>query len=183
MPSVPPITASGSRDLAKPRPIPPKVRRMIEIMVRGTDAGDVVDFIGAAKLAGLAPDVARRWLDRGPVRQLLRAERAAFRSTLCASNELHLARIRGTARNSMAQIAAVRTLEQIDDQADVRSPREQPQAGLVVIIEASPHRMPAPTGPVVDVMPAEPVRSVTPAVDREPELEPPRPAVLTRPRR
>ena len=75
MPTLPPVTASGPRDLARPRAVPKHVRRMIELMVYGRPNdpdGKALDFVEAAELAGMKRDVARRWLDRGEVRALLR---------------------------------------------------------------------------------------------------------------
>jgi hypothetical protein len=133
---VAPITASGSREPAKPRPIPLKVRRMVEIMVRGRpDDPDCVplSFIEAAKIAGVAGDVARRWLDRGSVRALLRSERASFRAALCASNEAHLARLRSSSPNSMVRLHSIKALEQIEEQAESQhAGRAVP--GLVVVV-------------------------------------------------
>src|SRR6476620_2529597 len=100
MPSFfPPVTSSGSRSPEKrPRPLPKHVKQMIELMVRGkADDPDQrpLDFIEAGRIAGIAPDRARRWLDRAETRAFLRAERRAYRDALCAANEAHLARIRG----------------------------------------------------------------------------------------
>jgi hypothetical protein len=133
---VAPITAS-SREPAKPRPIPLKVRRMVEAMVRGRpDDPDCapLSFIEAAKIADLAVDVARRWLDRGQVRALLRSERASFRAALCASNEAHLARLRSSSPNSMVQLHSIKALEQIEEQAESQHAGRQQVPGLVVVV-------------------------------------------------
>src|SRR5690348_11586368 len=117
VPTNPPLTASGPRELKRPRPIPRNVRDAIALMVFGRlDDPDCrpLDFIEAAKTAGIKPDVMRRYLDRGEVRALLHAERRAFRDAICAGNEGALARVRDTAANSMARVAAVRALEQLD---------------------------------------------------------------------
>jgi hypothetical protein len=75
VPTVPPIAASGSRDLARPRPVPKHVGWMVELMVYGRPGdpnGKALDFVEAAEIAGMKRDVAHRWLDRGEVRALLR---------------------------------------------------------------------------------------------------------------
>jgi hypothetical protein len=48
---------------------------MVELMVYGRPGdpnGKALDFVEAAEIAGMKRDVARRWLDRGEVRALLR---------------------------------------------------------------------------------------------------------------
>src|SRR5437660_9783852 len=117
MPENPPLLASGSRDPKKPRPLPAKVKAMIGFMVRGDPAdteAKPLDFIAAGGLAGIAPDVARRWLDRTNFRTALKAERRAFRDALCAGNELALARIRG-GDNATAAVRRIQLLEELDE--------------------------------------------------------------------
>jgi hypothetical protein len=133
----PPLTASGSRDLKRPRPIPRTVRDAIVLMVYGKlDDADCkpLDFVEAAKLAGIKPDVMRRYLDRGEVRVLLRNERRAFRDAICAGNEGALQRVRDKSANGMATVAAVRALEQIED-ADphMRSVQESPHVTIRIL--------------------------------------------------
>jgi len=117
MPTIQPIGASGSRVGKKPANVPKKVKAAIEILVRGRpddESNSPVDFVEAAKLAGVNAWVVRQWLDRAEGRKFLAAERAAFRSAVSAGNELSLKRIRDHAPNSMAQLGAGRILEQID---------------------------------------------------------------------
>jgi hypothetical protein len=118
MPSNPPLTASGSRELKRPRPIPKVVRDAVNLMVFGRlDDPDCapLNFIEAAKIAGIKPDVMRRWLDRAEIRALLRSERRAFREAICAGNEAALQRVRDKSANGMCVVASVRALEQIGD--------------------------------------------------------------------
>ena len=113
-----PLTAAGSRELKHPRPIAPKVRAAVKLMVFGRlDDPDCkpLSFIEAAKIAGVAPDVMRRYLDRPDVRALLSRERKAFRAAICAGNEGALADVRDRSANAMARVAAVRALEALDD--------------------------------------------------------------------
>jgi hypothetical protein len=91
--------------------------------------GKPLDFIEAGKLAGIKPDVARRYLDRPDVIALLRAERRAFREAVCAGNESGLRKVRDTSENGMAVIGAVRALEQIGED-DEQHRRHSNQAGL-----------------------------------------------------
>jgi hypothetical protein len=118
MPTNPPLTASGRREPARPRSLRRNVREAIGYMVFGRlDDPDCapLNFIEAAKLAGIKPDVMRRWLDRAPVRALLRSERRAFREAIRAGNEAALQRVRDESANGMCVVAAVRGLEQISE--------------------------------------------------------------------
>src|SRR5258706_15530499 len=120
MPTIHPIAASGSREAKKPAPVPKKVKTAIEIMVRGRpDDEDAkpVDFVEAAKLAGVEAWVVRQWIDRAEGRKFLAAERRAFREAVCAGNELALKRVRDTSENGMAVIGSVRALEDISEDA------------------------------------------------------------------
>jgi hypothetical protein len=69
---------------------------------------------------GIKPDVMRRYLDRPDVRALLLAERRAFRAAICGGNEGALLRVRETAQNGMAVVAAVRALEELEAPRDER---------------------------------------------------------------
>jgi hypothetical protein len=161
-----PIAASGARSPEKrPRPVPRYVRHMIELMVRGKPGDDdcaPLSFIEAAAIAGIKPDIARKWLDRSEVRRLLRAERRVFREAICAGNESALARVRDKSENGMAVIGAVRVLEQLDEEDTSRAARGTVQPGLQIVIVSGPAR-PAPT-PTIDVTPrAKPAELEPPA--------------------
>ena len=142
MPAVPPILASGPRDLAKPRPVPKHIRALVEYMVRGRpDDPDAapMSFIEAAKLAGVAADVARRWTDRPEFRSLLRAERRTFRELLCSGNEAALAKVRDRSANGMSVVASVRQLEVMLNGEDVgRSGGMVQVPGLVIVVQGGP---------------------------------------------
>jgi hypothetical protein len=164
MPQNIPITSSGSRspDRQRPRPVPSHVKRMIELMVRGKPDDEScipLSFIEAGKLAGIAPDRARKWLDRPEVRSALRAERSAFRLALCSGNELTLQRLRDSSPNQMVQLGAVKTLEGIAD------------------AEAQPGRNASPVTPgltvvVVNNLPSKPTTTIDIKPMPEPEFEP-----------
>jgi hypothetical protein len=136
MPDNPPLAAAGSREPEKrPRPIPKAVRQAVILMVYGRHDDPEykpLDFIEAAKLAGIKPDVMRRYLDRPSVRSLLRAERRTFRETICAGNEGALKRIRDNAGNGMAVIASVRALEQLDNPQAAVNVNIEVKAGFVI---------------------------------------------------
>lgn len=154
MPTNPPLTASGSRELKRLRPIPRPVRTAITLMVYGKiedpDCAPV-DFITAAKLSGIKPDVMRRWLDRAPVRALLRSERRAFREAICAGNEQALRRVRDKSANGMVTVAAVRALEQINE--DPHSRGVAPESPHITINIVPPPALSAPPMKVLEHLP------------------------------
>ncbi len=118
MPVLPPIRSSASREMKRPQPIPAKLREAISLMVYGhPDDADcrALTLIEAAHESRIKPDVMRRYLDRPDVRALLLAERRAFRAAVCGGNEGALLRVRETAQNGMAVVAAVRALEELED--------------------------------------------------------------------
>jgi hypothetical protein len=108
-------------------------------MVRGLPTDDdckPLTFIEAAKIVGVAPDVARRWLDRAEVRQFLRAERRAFREAICCANEAALARVRDKSANRLAVVRSVQALEQLDQAHAARDTRAGPvAAGFVIVLK------------------------------------------------
>jgi hypothetical protein len=152
---VAPLSAS-SREPQKPRRLPKPIRQALVLMVRGDEDGRVIDFIAAAKRCGVAPDVMRRWLDRGEARQFLRSERQVWRAAICAANELALADVRDRSENQMARVHAVRALEGMTESETrvgasapaspgftiVIAPHFQSQLDEATVIDASPR--PAP---------------------------------------
>ena len=150
-----PLAAAGPRDLDRPRHIPAPIRRMVLLMVRGepSNPDQALDFIAAAKLANVAPDRARRWLDLTETRALLRVERRRYRDEICSFNEGALRRIRDQSPNAMAQLGAVRTLENIAEEAETRPRSSYPQQpGLTIVIHNGPPTS-APPAPMLDVTP------------------------------
>jgi hypothetical protein len=155
MVSTTPLAASGSREPEKrPRPIPQKIRDAIVLMVYGrADDPDcrALPCLEAGRECGIKPDVMRKYLDRSDVRRLLMAERRAFRAAVCAGNEGALQRVRDKSANGMATVAAVRALEQLDDENAPGARGVVPQAPGFVIVIAAPgpvavtaHEIPSP---------------------------------------
>src|SRR5262249_47090403 len=77
----------------------------------------------------------------------IRAERSSFRAELCCANERALQRIRDKSENAMAQLGAVKTLEQIDAEETIRDGRGATVPGMIIVIEG------APPARVIDVTP------------------------------
>jgi hypothetical protein len=162
---VPPLLAAGSRSPKRPQPIPKPIRELIKLMVWGeADDQDCtsLDFVTAARKCGVNPDKARRWLDRGEVRVLLRNERRAFRDTLCASNERALQRARDQSANLMVTVAAVRCLEQLGEASTMPARGADQTPGIVISIISAPS--PAPR-PVIDAEPIAAIQQYGPTRD------------------
>ena len=151
MPITSPLGSAGDPDPRKrARPIPRRVRDAVTLMVYGKiDDPDCapLNFIEAAKLAGIKPDVMRRYLDRADVRALLRSERRAFREAICAGNEGALQRVRDKSANSMAQVAAVRALEQIDAEVGTRPDNAMPGVTIRILNVTHTPSVPALSAP------------------------------------
>jgi hypothetical protein len=152
MPTNPPLTASGSRELKHPRPIPAAVRRACLLMIYGDDDGRPLDFVEAARRSGVRPNIMRKWLHRVEVQILLRAERKAFRSAINCANEAVLADIRQNALNSMARVAAVRALQELDaEDHPIHRRGEAISPHVTIVIRTDP----APIPKVIEHVPAE----------------------------
>jgi hypothetical protein len=141
MPISTPVAASGSRSPAeRSRRIPQPVRAACVMMVE-----EAVDFVAAAKANNLRPDTMRRWLHRPEVISFLRRERAAFRQAVCAPNEAVLAQIRDNKEgNQMARVHAIKTLEQLEEEASARRGSiDRPSPGVVIhIVHNTPATLP-----------------------------------------
>ncbi len=171
MPSIPPLVASGSREMKRPRSVPKLVREAIKLMVFGLPDdpdGKPIDFVTAGRRVGLKSFVLRRYFDRAEVRSLLRSERRAFRKMINSGNELALRRVRDTSENGMAVIGAVRGLEDLDA-ADVVQTRNQGQTPGVVIVITAPRENTLP-----EPVPVAAIEHAPPA-DAEPVFDPNRP--------
>jgi hypothetical protein len=154
MPDIAPLAAAGPRELKRPRPIPKAVRAAITVMVYGKlDDHDCapLDFIEAGKLAGIKPDVMRRYLDRADVRALLRSERRAFREAVCAGNELALRRQRDFSKNGMVVVASVRALEQMEAEATARPANSVIPGVCIVITQPAPPPPPDRQMPTISI--------------------------------
>jgi hypothetical protein len=136
-------------------------------MVYGDPArpDEPIDFVAAAKLAGVQPDAMRRWLHRPQAASMLRAERRAYRLALCASNENALARIRDKSENAMAVVKSVQVLEELDQDDVHRQRHGNVSPGLCIVIADARGPSPRTVAPVSPVIEHEPVR--------EPRDEPP----------
>lgn len=146
-------TTSGPREPAKPQPIPRAVKAAIHAMIYGLESdpdGRPLDLASAARAVGIAGYRLRRWLHKPNVVSYLRAQRRLFREQVCCGNESALKRVRETALNGMAVVAAVRALEQIDSE-DRGTAGANASPGITIrICNVAPR-------PPIDVTPQRPV--------------------------
>jgi hypothetical protein len=141
VPAVRPPRAVVDRERRKT--LPPAVKDAIRLMIWGNpedpDAGPL-EFDAAAKVAKIKPYLLRRKLDTPAARAFIRAERALFRSVICMRNEHVLAEVRDRSPNSMARVAAVKTLENLEEEHHGTSRGIPTMPGLCVIIGVDPAR-------------------------------------------
>lgn len=107
-----------------------------------------LSFNQAATNAGLTVRTMRYALERPHVLRYLREQKQVFRASVSASNIHKLAELRDTAGNAMAQLGAIKVLEQIDNDPQsqsnvVRSP------GFVIVVNAGPNS----TKPLIELNP------------------------------
>jgi hypothetical protein len=150
-----PITSSGPREPARPRPIPPKIKLVCHLLVWGRDNADAdalpMTLLEACAVAGIRPFVARRHLDRPQTIAHLRQERRKYREILCSGNERALQRARDFSGNAMAVIQSVRTLDQLQIEEIGRV--NAPSAGIVLNIIHEPKIIHERPQPIVDAIP------------------------------
>ena len=141
-----PVVASRREPVRTIR-LPEGVKLAIIDMI---ELGD--DFIAAGKRRGVKAQVMRRWLGRAECIAFLRRERARFRQTVCAQNEVILAEIRDDREgNQMARVRAVQVLEQLDETPAHRS-GELPTPGVTIrIVNVVPQPAPIDVTPQVAV--------------------------------
>ncbi len=171
--------------MKRPRPIPKAVRDAVRLMIYGKPDdpdGRPLTFLETAPVVGVKPDTLRRYLDKPTVISLLLRERKAFRHEICAANEASLKGLRDHAQNSMARIAAIRLLEEMNGDDGVHAPGESTQPRFVVQIV---NRITAPELPAITIgartFPAPP-HIAGPPYEPEPQPEP-EPEPIFTPRR
>jgi hypothetical protein len=170
MPTSQPVCASGSHEMQRPKPIPARIQQACLTMIYGPPGADdpvPLDFVQAAKLAGIRPNILRKWLHKPAVVAFIRRERAAFRVAICAANEYALRKVRDESANGMSVVASVRALQDLSE-AEVEQSRNQGVTPGITIHIIQP---PAPA--------IEPQRVAAiehaPHADAEPVFDPSRP--------
>jgi hypothetical protein len=174
--------SSGRYDEKRARPVQLNVRKAIELMVCGRE-GDLdarpLDFVQAAAAVGMRAYVLRRHLEKPAARALLMATRRAYRDAICCGNEDALRRVRDNAANAMAQVAAIRLLEDLSAPSNARIGGHEPTPGvtirMVTMVQAQPQQ-PLPVPQTIEIE-ALPVATVEHHVNQcSIRIEPPQPA-------
>jgi len=123
---------------AKPLPFPPKttsrlqVRGKLAVALR-TIIHEGQDIAPAAERAGMTGHAVRCALAKPHVIAWMKQEREVFRAYVSAQNIHRAKEMRDTSGNAMAQLGAMKLIEQIGDE-QMRSPASQQRAGMVVVV-------------------------------------------------
>ncbi|MFY9771030.1 MAG: hypothetical protein WAK67_22915 [Xanthobacteraceae bacterium] len=156
MPTSQPVRASGSLEMRRPKPIPGKVKEACLAMIYGrpddAEAGPL-DFVQAAKVAGIRPNILRKWLHKPTVVAFIRRERSAFRTAICAANEFALRKVRDESANGMSVVASVRALQDLDETEVAHSRGTQQTPGIVIVISPPRENIAPEPVTVIDATP------------------------------
>lgn len=87
----------------------------------------------AGPQAGLTVRTMRLAIERPHVIRYLRQQRDVFRASVCAGNISALAKLRADSGNAMAQLGAIKVLEQMGDDAQPGAAPKQ-AAGMVIVV-------------------------------------------------
>jgi hypothetical protein len=179
----------GAKALAKrPAPLPPEIKKLVRLLVRGNEeTGERLDFFAAARAAGVQAHRARWWNDRSTeFQQAIRAEHKAFIRDLASSNGLVLKDLRDRSANGMVRLGAIKQIQELNAEAaahaaapaaavdrfviNVVSHSDRPSAVTIdshPIMPVAPH--PWPSREPVAAMPAPEPPSNEPVFEPEPE--------------
>ena len=115
---------------SQPGRIQGKLKKALDLMVfQG------LWFVEASKQVGLLPQAMRKALEKPHVISYLREQKQVFRASVSSQNIFKLADIRDNADNAMAQLGAIKVLEQID--GDVKANQQSNQPGFVIVIASN----------------------------------------------
>jgi hypothetical protein len=137
---------------------PPAVHAGAKKLVAALLKQTKYDLAEAAKEAGIATSSARTYLGKQNVRAYFKAEKRRLIEEISLGNPAALAEIRSSADDSMARVAAIKTLEQMRVEAVVESGGEQrTRPGLVIVIHSPGGETrtlgPQSPAPMIDVTP------------------------------
>jgi hypothetical protein len=100
-----------------------KLKRALDLMIFGDEAGNTYGFLEASRSVNYPVPSMRRALERQHVQRYLREQKQVFRASVSGANILHLQKIRDQTDNRMAQLGAIKLLE--DDGSQKRGPSVQ----------------------------------------------------------
>jgi hypothetical protein len=107
-----------------------KLRKALELMVYSG-----MSFDKAAQAVQLTTRAMRLALERPHVIRYLKEQKQVFRASVSSQNIFKLADIRDNSDNAMAQLGAIKVLEQIDN--DTASNQRQSMPGFVILVAGS----------------------------------------------
>lgn len=114
-----------------------KLKLALGFMVWGDEAGEPMEFADAARKANLSVRAMRLALERPHVIRYLSEQKQVFRKSVSATNISHLRKIRNASGNAMAQLGAIKLIEQMDERAPSSAGTQRNAApGVVVIVNA-----------------------------------------------
>jgi hypothetical protein len=116
------------------------------------ELGEPWDVAGGA--CGYSARSMRKALEKPWVIAFLRQRRVVFREAAYAANILKLCELRDGADNSMAQLGAIKALEQLGENDEVQAKRAATGVGIVIIVGKEQHQQAAPV--TIDVTPYQP---------------------------
>jgi hypothetical protein len=165
------LVSSAARQPAKAKPIPAKVRLAIRYMTYGHgEEGTPLNVVDAARAVGMEAWALRKHFDRPDTLAYLRRERRAVTAIECAANPRALGKIRDRAANAVAQVNAIKTLEEMDAPDSYRQSGASFDPHLTIrIVNVGAPAAPSPTT-VIDVQPVpEPPDPYRPQVEYDRE--------------
>ena len=113
-----------------------KLKDACDLMVfgplEGDKAGCALAMDEAARAAGLSTRAIRLALDKPHVRQYLNQQKQVFRASASAQNISALLQLRDKIGNAMAQLGAIKLLEQTDEETERKASARTP--GVVIQI-------------------------------------------------
>jgi hypothetical protein len=132
-----PVTPSPAPKASKSLRPTGRLKQALDLMVFGPETGELAGCAlamdAAAREVGLTTRAIRLALDKPYVRQYINAQKHVFRTSASAQNISALVRLRDNSGNAMAQLGAIKTLEQLDDEQGPGSAPQQ-RAGMVIVV-------------------------------------------------
>lgn len=151
-----PPTVPINRKTGKPLKVTGKASLMLDRMI---EEGET--YQDAAKAVGMHVRHARKAIDSPHVLNELRRRKQVFRASISAANIHHLAKLRDKSGNAMAQLGAIKVLEQIDDDPQSVAARSRAPGVVINIVGAA------------SLTPQQPRNGANPLIEHEPRSSSP----------
>jgi hypothetical protein len=142
LPATSPPRAVDTKGASRPGRVTGKLKVALDLMVFGPTEGDnlgcALAMDDAAREAGLTTRTIRLALDRPHVRQYLNQQKQVFRASASAQNISALVKLRDKSGNAMAQLGAIKVLEQIGDEPGAGAAAARTPGMTIVIVQNGP---------------------------------------------